>query len=540
MQSAIRGIYKLNYMSNKIITQANRSVILFSLSIGLGIFSVHAFAESVNTDTQVIELQKKRNALNQYTGANTLSRNIDITNKEWAEKQQSTKNIVMYSGEVITIQTDRISRVAIGNGKLVSATVIDDNKLLVIAQEVGDTNIILWRENRQFENIKIRVTAIDFERLLDEVKGILEDIQGIKIRKYGNSIFIDGENLKPEDLASINAVKEQFPNVVDRTTGMQQQARPAPTSSMIMFDVYFVELKKNYLQDLGVSWQKSFNGLNFGIFGEATRGPLTLRPASEGAPVYDPPLPPGRIAGVSTALNISAAVPGIINLAVSKGEATLLAAPKLAVRSGGKAKFLAGGEFPIPISGITGNSVDYKDYGILLEVSPVINEDKTVSGSISTEVSALDPSVSVNGYPGLLKRRTDTDFYTEMGQAIVLSGLYTQESSQADDKVPLLGDVPVLNFFFKSRGEIRTNTELVVFIIPTSHSSQDKKNAEIINSSRESSQRLNKLIMGHDVLPKLKLESQIWREGTQEFTRDHQADQNPPDATQKMFLDSQN
>lgn len=527
-------------MSNKNNTQIIRIAIHFFLSIGLTTTSNQAFAEDAKVDAHVNELQKKRDALNQYTDAKTLTRNIDITSKEWAEKRQATKNVVMYSGEVITIQTDGISRVAIGNGKLVSATVIDENKLLVIAQEVGDTNIILWSKERQLENIKIRVTAIDIERLLDEVKSTLADIPEILIRKYGNRIFIDGENLPPEHLASIKAVKEQFPNVVDRTTGIPRQARPAPSSSMVMFDVYFLELKKNYLQDLGVSWQKSINGLNFGIFGEATRGPLTLRPTSEGAPVYEPPLPPTRVTGISRALNISAAVPGIINLAVSNGEATLLAAPKLAVRSGGKAKFLAGGEFPIPISGITGNTVEYKDYGILLEVNPVINEDKTVSGSISTEVSALDPSVTVNGYPGLLKRRTETDFYTDMGQAIVLSGLYTQESSQADDKLPLLGDVPVANFFFKSRGENRKNTELVVFIIPTSHSSQDKKNAEIINSSRESSQRMNNLIMGHDVLPKLKLDSQIWTEGSKEFTRYNQADQNPSDVTQDMFLEPKN
>lgn len=428
---------------------------------------------------------------------------------------------VMHLGQVSVFQVGVVDRVAIGNGKVASATVLDKNRLLVIAQDVGETNILLWDKTRPVGNLKLRVTAVDLERQKKEIAAMLSDVPNLTVGNAGDRIFVDGVDLSPEQQARVKSVKDQFPTLMDRTRGILQPEKPASPSTMVMFDLYFLEFKKNHLQDLGVSWTKSFNGINFGAFGETTRGPLNLRPGigGTGGVTYDPKLPNTKINGLSTAFNVSMSVPGIINLAVNTGQATLLAAPKLAVRSGGVAKFLAGGEFPIAIAGITGNTVVYKQYGIILEVEPKVNSDKTVSGVIRAEVSALDPTVTVNNYPGMTKRRTETDFHSPMGEAIVLSGLYSQELSQATDKVPLLGDIPVLNAFFSSKSDTRKNSELVVFIVPNAHSSEEAMNQEVISRAAEMNTGYTAEVVEGDVIPKLTIESKLWHGMDQRLSR---------------------
>ena len=480
---------------------------MLALSCTGSAFADNWTVRDTSLDTQV----KAAIALQQ---AKDNPRALSAQGKRTAGREFFEDAAVMHIGQVSVFQVGLVDRVAIGNGKVASATVLDKNRLLIIAQDVGETNILLWDKTRPIGNLKLRVTAVDLERQKQEIAAMLSDVPNLSIGNAGDRIFVDGTDLSPEQQERVKAVKEQFPTLMDRTKGVLQAEKPASPSTMVMFDLYFLEFKKNHLQNLGVSWTKSFNGINFGAFGETTRGPLNLRPGiggDSGGVKYDPPLPNYKINGLSTAFNVSMSVPGMINLAVNSGQATLLAAPKLAVRSGGVAKFLAGGEFPIAISGITGNTVQYKQYGIILEVEPKVNSDKTVSGVIRAEVSALDPTVQVNGYPGMTKRRTETDFHSPMGEAIVLSGLYSQELSQATDKVPLLGDVPVINSLFSSKSDSRKNSELVVFIVPNAHSSEEALNQELISRAVDMNTGYSAEVVSGDVIPKLKIESQLWR-----------------------------
>lgn len=431
-----------------------------------------------------------------------------------ASEPFSAQELTMYAGEVVVLNVGALDRVAIGNGKVASSTVLDTNRLLIIAQDVGDTNILLWDKTRLIREIRLRVTAQNLGRIKAEARNLLSEIPGLKIDNVGDRIFIEGNDLTERDLGRVKALAAQYPGIIDRTVGRFRSLVTADPSAMIMFDLYFVEFKKSYLQNLGVSWQKSFNGFNFGVFGEATNGPLTLRPNIGGAGGlnFDPPLPAGRVYGVSTAANIAISLPATINLAVDSGDAILLAAPKIASRSGGKAKFTAGGEIPLPSSSQQGTSVTFKPYGILLEVEPQINGDGSVSGTVNAEVSAVDPSITVLGIPAFLTRRTEANFYSRSGEAVVLSGLYSQELSKAIDKVPLLGDIPLVGALFSSTKESRKNSELVVFIVPHVHSAGGVSNEKVLANTRvlveEQSRKLNG--SESDVLMKLKVSPVLW------------------------------
>lgn len=425
------------------------------------------------------------------------------------------QELVMYAGEVILLSVGKIDRVAIGNGKVVSSSVLDDNRLLIIAQDVGDTNLLLWSKSALMRNIRVRVTAQNMERIKGEAVSLLSGIPGIKIASVGDKIFIEGYDLSDADLNRVKALASQYPSVIDRTVGKARPPKPAEPSAMVMFDLYFVEFKKSFLQNLGVSWQGSFNGFNVGMFGESASGPVLLRPGIGGASgvTYDPPLPDTRVRGLSAAANISLSVPAVINMAVDSGDAVLLAAPKIASRSGSKAKFTAGGEVPLPTANqLMGTTVTFKPYGILLEVEPQINADGSVSGIVRAEVSQIDPSVSVQNIPGFLTRRTEADFYSTSGQAVVLSGLYSMELGEDTTKVPLLGDIPLLKALFSSTAENRKSSELVVFIVPHLHSANASRNRQILNTTNAVFDEQSRKLRGDetDVLTKLKPSPQIW------------------------------
>ena len=422
----------------------------------------------------------------------------------------ANQDLVMYAGEAAVVDVGVVDRVAIGNGKVVTTTVLDKNRLLIIAQDVGDTNILLWDKKYLTHEIKIRVTAQNLKRVISEARKLLETVPGLAINNVGDRIFIEGQDLSESDIGKVKALAAQYPGIVDRTKGRYQKTKEANPSEMVMFDLYFVEFKKSYLQSLGVSWQRSFDGFNIGVYGEAARGPLLLRPNLDGR--FKPPLPETRISGISAAANVAISLPATINLAVDNGDAVLLASPKIASRSGGKAKFTAGGEVPLPSVSQQGTNVEFKPYGILLEVEPQVNGDGSISGVVKAEVSAIDPGLSVMGIPAFLTRRTEADFFSRDGQAVVLSGLYSQELSKGTQKVPFAGDIPLLGALFSTDSEIRKNSELVVFIVPHLYSTESALNQNILANTRtmldRQSQKLNG--GGQDILPKLKATSELW------------------------------
>ncbi|WP_082797877.1 type II and III secretion system protein family protein [Collimonas arenae] len=404
--------------------------------------------------------------------------------------------IVMYAGEARVFEVGSVNRIAIGNGKIASTAVIEKTKLLVIAQEVGLTNILLWKKPNLSREIRLRVTALNILKQQRDIKQALADLPNIDVVRHGEKLFVEGSITTREELAKITALTDQYANLVN-STKLDLDVVPAykQASQMLVFDLYFVEFKKGYLENLGVNWAKSFNGFNIGIFGEATRGSANLRPLPQNSGdtggAFD--LPNRKLRGVSAAVNASIAIPSIIQLAVDSGEAFVLASPSIATRNGGEARFVAGGEVPIPTVSQNGTNVTFKPYGILIEIAPHLDEFGNVTGILKAEVSKIDPSVSVGGIPGFTTRRTETDFSVKTGDAIILSGLYSQDGSTDVQKVPGLGDVPVVGNLFKSTGTTRNQTEVYLVAIPHNHEGEagDSSNAlrnltNRINQSRKS------------------------------------------------------
>ena len=150
-----------------------------------------------------------------------------------------------------------------------------------------------------------------------------------------------------------------------------------------------------------------------------------------------------------------------------QGQTTILAEPQLSARNGAKASFLAGGELPYTVSTVNGPTVQFKPYGVRLEVTPRVDRQGQIRATIETEVSNIDGSVSSTAGPALLTRKTSTEFNVQSGETIVLSGLVQRETLQQTDKVPGLGDLPIIGALFRSQRFQNRETELVVFVTPS-------------------------------------------------------------------------
>jgi pilus assembly protein CpaC len=251
---------------------------------------------------------------------------------------------------------------------------------------------------------------------------------------------------------------------------------------MVRFKVQIIEFRKSKLRDLGIDWENNMQGPVFALAGDGLHSNI-LNSSNLGT------LPglPSNLDGFHSFLGIGTQLSSRINLLAASGDAKTLAEPKLTAKNGGKASFLAGGEVPYPVTNANGaTSVEFKQYGIKLDIAPWISEDNVISAEVSTEVSQIDPAVNVLGAPGFLTRKTDTQVNMYAGETIIISGLLSAESSEDEDKLPGLGDIPVLGHLFKSTSYRKNLSELVIFVTPELAASdvQDKRDAAIYGDAK--------------------------------------------------------
>lgn len=343
-------------------------------------------------------------------------------------------DVDMFVGEIKVLGPVEVTRVAIGNGQIIKAEVLENGELLVIAEAEGSTSLRLWHTDNRQSDYNIRVGAIDPETR-------------IRLEK------------------------------------------------MVHMRVKIVEFRRSALDKLGVDWSDTTAGPGMAVAGDLA-GNIDFRPQSD-APFSQLP---NTVKPFSTYFGIASNVSSRINLLASSGDATTLAEPVLSTVNGGSASFLAGGEVPYPTVAENGQSVvEFKEYGIKLTISPSIDAMNNVRTTVDTEISQLDPAVSVQGAPGLLTRRIKTLVNVRSGETIVLSGLLSSESSQDVDKVPGIGNLPIIGHFFKSSAERNSVSELVVFLTPIivdpSSASLSQRHQQFLDHSNQTVQDIHKRLL---------------------------------------------
>lgn len=384
------------------------------------------------------------------------------------DDQDRVPEIEMFVGESRVFPTPGVARIAIGNGHIISAASLDDKEVIVFANAVGTSSLFIWNESGRYQRIKINIVPGDTSRVAREIAAFLAGIPNAKASVVGDKVIVEGDNLTDADIAKIDELGKRYPQIVNFTNRLGWE-------QMVLMDVKVVEFPINELREIGLKWTPMGGAGIAGIWGPITRGRVggyqlnVVTGTDNPAPITG--------AGGSTTVPIpsSLTVIGAMNLGLNaqlnmlqqNGKATILAEPQLSARNGAEASFLAGGEYPYVVSTVNGPTVMFKPYGVKLDIAPRVDRNGIIRATIKSEVSSIDASISTLAGPAISTRKTNTEFNLRDGETLVLSGLLSRNTSTDIDKVPFLGDIPILGALFRSKRFQNNETELVVFVTPT-------------------------------------------------------------------------
>ncbi len=397
-------------------------------------------------------------------------------NAAWAESP-GQRNLVTENPQKITLVKGKstiihnptlIKRISVASPDIVEAVVLSPKQIYLVGKTPGTTNITLWKGDDSISEIFDIEVIPDLFQLKEKIYSLLPEEKDIRITATSGQITLSGTVSSASNLSQVLSIvgpyapsdkESKGPKIINllQVGGVQQ----------VMLEVRVSEMARTLLRRLGIN----FNFVNSsGEFGLTLLDSLTQLPAAGSFPAN--PLQ------VSPSVNLAArffanGIPWTVffNALKENGLNKILAEPTLIALSGQQANFLAGGEFPIPMAqGLGTISVDYKPFGVGLSFIPTVLSNGKINMKVTPEVSELDFSnaVTVGGFllPSLTTRRVSTTIELADGQSFAIAGLLKDETRETMDKIPLLGDIPILGALFRSTAYQKSETELVILVTP--------------------------------------------------------------------------
>jgi pilus assembly protein CpaC len=386
--------------------------------------------------------------------------------------QESPNELSVTVGKSLIVSTTQtIERISVGYGDVAEATAVGPREVLVNGKAAGQTSLIVWQQggNKLFFDLLVRPnTFVAGERVDALRREIRKELPGDKINVSfeNDTVFLRGS---VKDLTSADRAMT-IAGTLGKAVNLLYVSVPAP-EAQILLKVRFASVDRSVSQQLGLNLI-STGATN--TVGRITTGQFT--PPSVTKPANGP-----ATISLTDALNIFLLRPDL-NLAATiqalenRGLVEILAEPNVLAFNGRQASFLAGGDFPYPtIQGSSGGGVpaitiQFREFGVRINVIPTISPRGTIRLEVAPEVSALDFSggITFQGFviPALTVRRVHTDIELGAGQSFAIGGLLDNRLTETVDKIPGLGDIPILGRLFKSRSLRRDNTELIVLITP--------------------------------------------------------------------------
>jgi pilus assembly protein CpaC len=374
---------------------------------------------------------------------------------------------VMVGKSLLINTTERLKRVSVTDPAVADALVVTPTQVLVNGLAPGEVSLLIWDELERSRSFDLRVD-VDITAATEEMHRLFPDEQ-INVTPSRSAIVLSG-HVTTEDVAKhAGALAAAYSkNVVNVLTFGPVGAEE------VLLQVKFAEVDRTALTQLGVNLLSTGSGNTIGTtttgqFGGSKIGTLTDTTGANDNPF-------STTTTISDALNLFFFNPQVhlgamIKALQSKSLLQILAEPNLVAVNGKEASFLAGGEFPFPVvqpgaGGISTVTVQFREFGVRLKFTPVIQPNGSIHLHVIPEVSTLDfaNSVTVSGttIPAISTRKADTEFELQDGQSFVIAGLMDNRVTDIGNKVPWLGDVPILGNFFKSKSAQKSNSELMV------------------------------------------------------------------------------
>jgi pilus assembly protein CpaC len=377
----------------------------------------------------------------------------------WADDASSVKLLVGRS-TVVDVGS-AIARVSLTSADIADAVVTSSSQLLVNGKMPGTISMYVWERSGGLRRYEI-VVQRDLAVLNDQLSRLFPG-EAIEAQSSGKGIVLSGRVSSKEVFDKAHTVAGGFVEKADEVVNMLQ-VQESTASNQVLLRVRFAEVSRSAITDLGASLFTGAGGYKDVVARSTTSTP---------GPQFD-----NEKLVFSDFLNLflfdaKHQLGTVIKALQTKGQFQSLAEPNLVAESGKEASFLAGGEFPVPVAQGSGAnlaiSVQYKEFGVRLNFTPVIHGDR-VHLKVRPEVSTLDfaNGVLLNGFriPALSTRRTETEVDLVNGQTFAIAGLINNTMSSTLQKIPGIGDIPILGLLFKSKQANKDQTELVVMITP--------------------------------------------------------------------------
>lgn len=369
---------------------------------------------------------------------------------------------------VIDYPTD-IRQISTSNPDIVDANPVTTREILLHGKGIGSATMVVWNKQgqRTFYNVSVELNLEPLRRIIKETfPG--EDIRVISSRE---SISLTGKVTSKEVGDRAAALAAPFAKTVVNNLGLV-----AGIDKQVILRVKFAQLDRSASTQFGVNLVSTGATNTIGSVG--TGQFATGRPASLTGTIG------GAVQGtvsqftIQDALNIFAFRPDLnlgafIKALQAESLLQILAEPNLVTSNGKEANFLVGGEFPVPVvqgGGSNAVTVQFREFGIRLNFTPMLTENKTIKLRLRQEVSTIDLAngVSLNGFtiPALSTRKAETDVELAEGQSFVVAGLIDSRETDSYSKMPGLANIPILGAIFKSKDEKHQRTELVMIVTP--------------------------------------------------------------------------
>jgi pilus assembly protein CpaC len=349
----------------------------------------------------------------------------------------------------------------IADPKIADILPLNGHSVYVVGKAMGTTALTVYGAGKRVIYASDVIVSADLEGFKARVHEILPDENRISVSPANQSIVLSGTVSSPAVLQQVVTLADTYnPGKVVNMMSVQG-------TQQVMLSVRFVEMERNAAKDLRLNVQQTPTTTNPGVVvqtGDTLVNAATTALNSFGSAALMWKLGGGDLSVLFDALE-------------TKGLVKTLAEPTLVTMSGDTANFLAGGEFPIPISqsNATGSTlptitVEFKSFGISLAFTPTILQDGLINLVVNPEVSSIDPTTSIKlgliEVPGIKIRRAHTTVELRDGESFTIAGLLSDNYENSIRQYPFIGDLPIIGALFRSTGFQHKQTELVIVVTP--------------------------------------------------------------------------
>lgn len=359
-----------------------------------------------------------------------------------------------------------ITRLAVGNPAIADVQLLSSGDFLLVGKKAGTTSLIVWSDGGRRTEYTVYVAGND--------RGMASAIQDaigypkVHVQMIEDRVMLRGkvENQYEHDTALKIAglyTGGDGSGVID----LLEMEHP----SQIRLEAQIIEINSDYTKNLGIQYwsQTPGSNSNSGSSTGNTNSGITVGTAGlfYGGEDFSSTRKHGGWLGSHVA-NVNVTLQALIN----EGKARILSRPSITTMSGKTANILIGGRIPIPVSDGNGNvSIDWHEYGVKLNIEPVVDSEDKITSKVHAEVSTLDYShgVKIDSFsvPGIATREAESEVNVRSGMTMAIGGLINSEDAKIVSKIPLLGDLPIIGRFFRHTSNTRDKRELIILITPT-------------------------------------------------------------------------